>query len=156
MIIQCSIPVFEGLLPENHNKIILDLLFSLALWHGIAKLRMHTEATVNLLDATTRVLGSALRTFRDRTCTAYETRETERETTARCRRTAQQSKSGIADGSQQIKRFNMSTVKMHVLGDYPFFIRWFGSTDSYSTQIVNFSFPHVSYFSLTLVFVGRT
>ncbi|OBZ68473.1 hypothetical protein A0H81_11674 [Grifola frondosa] len=40
---QCSIPAFEGLLPEPHNKVLMDLLFVFAQWHGLAKLRMHTD-----------------------------------------------------------------------------------------------------------------
>jgi len=42
MLIQCAIPVFEGLLPELHNTHVLKLLFDLAHWHGLAKLQMHT------------------------------------------------------------------------------------------------------------------
>ncbi|KAG6838659.1 hypothetical protein C0991_009889 [Blastosporella zonata] len=49
-ILQCSIPAFEGLLPEPHNKILLDLYFELATWHGLAKLKMHTETTLEDLD----------------------------------------------------------------------------------------------------------
>jgi hypothetical protein len=37
---KCSIPVFDGLFPSDHNKMIVDLLFTLAHWHGLAKLRM--------------------------------------------------------------------------------------------------------------------
>ncbi|KIK32452.1 hypothetical protein CY34DRAFT_45100, partial [Suillus luteus UH-Slu-Lm8-n1] len=42
-LLQCVIPVFEGLLPKEHNGIVLDMLFDLAAWHGYAKLRMHTD-----------------------------------------------------------------------------------------------------------------
>ena len=36
--LKCAIPVFEGLLPEVHDKIVMDLLFELATWHFLAKL----------------------------------------------------------------------------------------------------------------------
>lgn len=35
---QCAIPVFEGLLPGEHNKIVLDLLFELGTWQMLASL----------------------------------------------------------------------------------------------------------------------
>ncbi|KAJ7163030.1 hypothetical protein C8R46DRAFT_813181, partial [Mycena filopes] len=34
-ILQCYIPVFEGLLPEPHNTIVLDLLYTFAYWHAV-------------------------------------------------------------------------------------------------------------------------
>ncbi len=46
---KCSIPVFEGLLPDKHSDILMDLLFILAHWHALAKLRQHTELTLNIL-----------------------------------------------------------------------------------------------------------
>lgn len=58
MLIQCSLPVFEGLLSSRkHNKIILDLLFVSATWHLYGKLRMHTDSTLRSLEATTVTLG---------------------------------------------------------------------------------------------------
>ena len=35
------------------------------------------------------------------------------------------------------RMFNLNTVKTHFLGDYSKTIRFFGTTDSYSTQMVN-------------------
>ncbi|KAG2063384.1 hypothetical protein BDR04DRAFT_1123294 [Suillus decipiens] len=49
-LLQCAIPVFEGLLPSPYNELLLDLSFELATWHGLAKLRMHTDTTLNFLD----------------------------------------------------------------------------------------------------------
>lgn len=34
------------------------------------------------------------------------------------------------------KTWNINTPKFHALGDYPAYIRLFGTTDSYSTQLV--------------------
>ncbi len=74
-ILQCAIPAFEGLLPSPHNEIVLDLLFSLAMWHGLAKLRMHTDETLTLFEDATTTLGAALRRFKRTTCEVYYTRE---------------------------------------------------------------------------------
>jgi len=76
---QCAIPVFDGLLPEPHNTHVLKLLFELAHWHGLAKLLMHTDATLDLLSLATTSLGNSLCAFEEKTCAAFETRELERE-----------------------------------------------------------------------------
>jgi len=46
----------------------MDLLFELATWHGLAKLRLHTESTVQALENSTTRLGIALRKFQSKTC----------------------------------------------------------------------------------------
>jgi hypothetical protein len=60
----------------------------MAHWHGLAKLRLHNDATLDVLDSVTKSLGDKLREFRDKTCSAFETRELKREYNARIRRTA--------------------------------------------------------------------
>lgn len=45
------------------NKIVLDLLFVLAVWHVLAKLRLHTENTIRILEAVTTDLGKKRRKF---------------------------------------------------------------------------------------------
>ncbi|KAF5332762.1 hypothetical protein D9611_005092 [Ephemerocybe angulata] len=62
-ILQCAIPVFDGLLPEPLGTIVLELLYLNARWHALAKLRMQTEATVILLEMTTAQLGDQFRLF---------------------------------------------------------------------------------------------
>jgi len=86
--IQCSICVFDGLLPEPYNKPVLKLLFIFARWHALAKLRLHTEPSVDLLGSTTELLGKELRTFEEKTCPAFDTQELKREAEARQRRQA--------------------------------------------------------------------
>lgn len=67
----------------------------MAHWHGLAKLRMHNDLTLDLMDAETASLGVKLRTFSQRTCPAFATRELGREYNARLRReTKSQSASG--------------------------------------------------------------
>lgn len=84
--LQCAMPVFEGLLPEPHNSRLLDLLFVVAQWHGLAKLRMHTAHTLEILDQFTTLLGQFIRDFLSKTCSAFDTKELPREANARERR----------------------------------------------------------------------
>src|SRR6266446_7316164 len=85
---KCAIPVFEGLLPEVHDKIIINLLYELATWHFLAKLRLHTESTLTALETSTSRLGSAFRKFISITCEAYVTKDLPSEEAARGRREA--------------------------------------------------------------------
>ncbi|KAG6815464.1 hypothetical protein H0H93_009743, partial [Arthromyces matolae] len=139
-LLQCSMPVFEGLLDEPYNTIILDLLFTLAEWHALAKLRLHTDTTLQRLDLLTSELGRILRRFSKQVCPYFDTRELPREEAARGRRKAKMSKSQPSTAqpkepaTAKRKMFNMNTYKLHALGDYVSTIRWFGTTDSYSTQ----------------------
>lgn len=128
------------------------LLFELAHWHGLAKLHMHTDVTLDIASHVTRSLGNSLRTFEEKTCAAFETRELERERAARQRRQEKSATNMASDArkltpldsnarskAQKLKGFNLSTYKYHALGDYVDTIRRFGTTDSYSTQPVSFS-----------------
>ena len=62
------------------------MLFLLAHWHALAKLRLHTDATLDVMDAVTTDLGNNLRTFKQGTCTEFSTKELQREIAARIRR----------------------------------------------------------------------
>ena len=140
---QCSIPALEALLPEPHNKDVLTLLFTCAHWHALAKLRMHTDETLDLLDTATVKLGKQLRHFQEHTCGAFKTQELRREAERRQRR---QSQNLVSNGettasthqtARRPKTFNLQTYKLHALGDYSTSIRKFGTTDSYSTEPVS-------------------
>jgi hypothetical protein len=67
-ILQCSIPAFEDLLDEPHNKQLMKLLYQTAEWHAFAKLRMHTDTMLEHLRHLTKEFGSLMRQFRDQTC----------------------------------------------------------------------------------------
>ena len=97
--LKCSIPVFEELLPEPHNTVILDLLFVLCTWHAYAKLRLHTASTLNALKITTAALGRQLRLWVKKTCSRFNTRELPKEESARHRRkaVAANKSTGISD-----------------------------------------------------------
>ena len=139
--------MFEGLFPPGHDAEIQILLFRLAQWHALAKLRLHTDHSLNLLNEASRLLGDQLRKFRDFTCAAFKTMELPSETAARRRRkehslgTTMSTPSGSLTTSTpsaaQPKAFNLTTYKFHALGDYVHSIRLFGTTDSYTTQLVS-------------------
>jgi hypothetical protein len=139
--------VFDSLLPHPHNTIILDLLFTLCQWHGLAKLRLHHDLTIQLFDETTSQLGSTFRRFHVETCQKVPTVELQSEADRRARQaiskvpsarpTAAASSSAPAGSStRRPKTFSMNTPKYHSLGHYAANIRRFGTVDSYSSEIV--------------------
>ncbi|TFK83647.1 hypothetical protein K466DRAFT_577621 [Polyporus arcularius HHB13444] len=147
-ILQCSYFVFEGLLDPPYNDYVLDLLFILATWHALAKLRLHSEETLTYLEDVTKKLGTAMRAFDRHVCAAFDTRELPTETVARQRRAAAKSaqaptgtqasaaqpRGGKKTTPAKKKKFNRSTYKYHRLGDYAASIRRHGTTDNTSTQ----------------------
>lgn len=54
----CVIPCIEDILEEDDNQIVLDLMFDLATFHALAKMRVHVDYTVTLLDHMTTSLGN--------------------------------------------------------------------------------------------------
>ncbi|KAF9051319.1 hypothetical protein BJ165DRAFT_1341064, partial [Panaeolus papilionaceus] len=142
-LLQCSIPAFEGLLDEPHNGRLIALLYCMAKWHSLAKMRMHTDRTISILQALSKELGTQLRQFRDTTCMEFRTMELPKEAAARARREAaasaagqQPSASATTSSSRRPKTLNLQTIKMHFLGDYAEQIKTFGTSDSHSTQLV--------------------
>ncbi|KAF8148265.1 hypothetical protein B0H34DRAFT_668976, partial [Crassisporium funariophilum] len=145
--IQCSLPVFEGLLPEPHNETVMDLLFTLCKWHTLAKLRLHTSSTLEILKNTTRNLGNQIRNWVKKTCAVFDTHELPKEESARHRAASTSESKDNRDSdhhrnaaplSKLRKLFNMCTYKLHSLGDYVAAIARYGTTDGYSTQVVSY------------------
>lgn len=135
--------MFEDLLPEPYNSAILRLLFTMAQWHGLAKLRLHTDITIDQLEEVTTRLGQELRDFQTKICPAFQTKELPREVNARKRREAKNQSANSQPGSQgerKTKTLNLQTYKLHSLGDYGKTIRKYGTTDSYSTEPVGLYF----------------
>ncbi|CAE6398632.1 unnamed protein product [Rhizoctonia solani] len=158
-ILQCCMPVFEGLLPEKCDRAAQDLLFVFAHWHGMAKLRLHTDDSLKTFRVLTSKLGTKLRDFA-RLTHDMDIRETPKEYARRRKqyegaralsmtkraqvgtsmqrkagsRTGVSSDIGLLDGLR-LCVLNLNTYKFHALGDYPYTIENFGTTDSYSTQI---------------------
>ena len=119
----------------------MTLLFRTAEWHAFAKLRLHTESTLQHLERLTTELGQLTRKFRDTTQSAFATVELPKETEARKRRQnsgkgKEKATAGNASG-KNLKHLNLSTYKWHALGDYVRAIRLFGPTDGFSTQVVS-------------------
>ena len=158
--LKCAILVFEGLFAEPHNTRIMKLLYRTAEWHALAKLRMHSDSTLTLLEDLTVKFGKLMCQFRDLTCSQFQMVELPQEEANRCRRQTKQqattsssapptsnllsetppsghSRPQPSSGSgQKANRFNLFTIKFHFLGDYVHHIRLFGTTDSFSTQLV--------------------
>ncbi|KAG8705415.1 hypothetical protein FRC08_001682 [Ceratobasidium sp. 394] len=147
-ILQCIIPALEGLLPPSVEKQILTLLYVLAQWHGLAKLRRHTSASVTALRHTTTRLGHELREFR-RYTSELNVYETTKEHVARQQRIRKKAKprAALTADSEDInpgteapelgrrrKEFNLETIKLHALGDHAESVTYVGTTDSVSTQ----------------------
>ncbi|KAF9230744.1 hypothetical protein BU15DRAFT_83245 [Melanogaster broomeanus] len=137
-LLQCALPVFENLLPKPHNSQVQRLLFYLCHWHALAKLRMHTDYTLDIMERLTVQLAQEMRKFAAETCPAFVTKELRREAESRRRREAQGGPAKTAgepaaDVCRQ-KTLNLQTYKLHALGDYHNQIRMFGTTDSFSTQ----------------------
>lgn len=76
----------------------MKLLWVFAEWHGLAKLRMHNDHTLALLDTLTTDLGEGLRRFVQTTCHDVITKELSREYQARKRRQAKQKGKQAATG----------------------------------------------------------
>ncbi|KAJ3768912.1 hypothetical protein FB446DRAFT_706633 [Lentinula raphanica] len=137
-ILQCSIPVFDGLLGPDDNKPLMELLYRAAEYHALAKLRLHTENTLDYLEKRTQAFGKLMRKFRD-TAGKFKPKETECERIARNRRAAEQATSSasasIDTQHRRPKSLNLFTYKWHGMMDDVPFIRLFGPTDSYSTQL---------------------
>jgi hypothetical protein len=142
--------VFEGLLQEPYNTIVMTLLYRTAEWHAFAKLRLHTESTLQHLERLTAELGQLMRKFRDTTQSAFATVELPKETEARKRRQNSgkgKEKAAASNASEKkSKNLNLFTYKWHALGDYVRAIHLFGPTDGFSTQVVSKVFPvYLSY-----------
>lgn len=144
MIIQYTMPAFEGLLSMPHNDIVLDLLFDLACWHAHAKLWLHTDDTLRFFDSVTIILGSSVCHFKSMTCAYYMTMELPSETAAHSRHEAvlasKQPSASVSLRGMSVtwrpKQLNLSMYKYYVLVNYPNTIQRFGITDNYTTQMV--------------------
>ena len=138
----------------------MDLLFELATWHALAKLRLHTESTVVALEHSTQRLGKAICIFEEKLCVEYVAGElpgndapcakgkakavkgkAQAVMTDQVKESVDESKQAggtkAAAKSKKVYNLNLKTYKLHALGHYAQAIRRFGPTDSYSTQAVS-------------------
>ncbi|KAJ7058168.1 hypothetical protein C8F01DRAFT_1085946 [Mycena amicta] len=151
-LLQCALPVFEGLFPEPFNTLTLDLIGWMSTWHAYAKMRIHTDSTLRSFDIATMALGKTARRFSNKT-SELQTRALVKETRAKQRRkTSKASKPGAqpAVGKQRshaapadddnvedapLTYWNLNTVKFHFLGYYVSSIPRFGTTDSHNSEL---------------------
>lgn len=107
---------------------------------------MHTDTSLKLFEQVTAALGAQLRQFEHVVCPEFATKETQREYAAHLRSEARVSSSATQSGpspasasssGRRACAFHLKTIKHHSLGDYPFYIREYGTTDSYTTKIVS-------------------
>ncbi|KAI0755358.1 hypothetical protein C8Q80DRAFT_1060327, partial [Daedaleopsis nitida] len=141
-------PAYEDLIPfENDSENIADLLFELANFHALAKLRMQTTITLDTLNAATKHLYDVMRRFDRETCSRYSTQELPDEAESRARRERKKARAREEQGGQEPPhaaaagpkdvKFNViNTYKYHCLGDYAEYIERSGPTDNYTTQVV--------------------
>ena len=149
---QCSILAFKGLFPEHYNWLVMTVLYHCAEWHTLAKLHMHTEVSLSLLKMISQQLGSILWKFRDETAQAYCMLELPREYAAwqHYQQASGPSKTSRGQSSTPMpKGLNLNTYKFHAIGDYEYMITQFGTTDTYTTQIM------CSIVSLLILHFGR-
>ena len=123
----------------------MTLLFLLCHWHRLAKLCMHTDDMLELMELVTVSLGNHLHAFTTETCTAFSTKELRHETEAwiRCHgcksnhRISSNHQNNAQAAARKARTLNLQTYKLHALGDYMEQIRAYGTIDSYSTQTVS-------------------
>jgi len=106
--------VFDGLFDGEDGDDVLQLLFVFAHWHGLAKLRMHTDQTLALLDETTTLLGVKFRRFVNHTCGNFNTRELQREANARARRAAKKSTTSSVPPGQAAGAISLTAAQMTI------------------------------------------
>ena len=72
-----------GLLPDPHNVQVLCLLFVLCHWHGLTKLCLHTDETLEIFEKVTKDLGNCIHMFAMDACPSFTTKELSHEVEAR-------------------------------------------------------------------------
>lgn len=120
---------------DSVDQFVQDFLFTCQTWQGFAKLRMHVDATLDRFEKWTAELGESFRGLEELN-DRFDTKELPKEQGARMRRkTKNITKKSSGKGPKRVK-FNNSTAKTHLLGDFPWCIKYFGTSDSYDTRIV--------------------
>jgi len=144
-VLQCAGPCFEGLFPKSVDSRIQDLLFIMACWHALAKLRLHTEDSLDSFQGLTTAFTKQIRYFANKICPHFDLVETPSECATSIRAEAvrvrkcklRHSHSTSTWGAKRMaKDFNIATPKFHSIVHYPDAIARYGTTDSYSTQMV--------------------
>ncbi|KIM21418.1 hypothetical protein M408DRAFT_104783 [Serendipita vermifera MAFF 305830] len=133
-ILQTIIPAIEDLIDQPHDTTILHLLYQLAEYQALAKMRMHTDASLAHWDIVTKTVTNSLRAFQQ-SSQAIRTFETPRERNNRLRRSQAGPHAPATVNGPTLRTLNLRTYKFHAMGDGPATVRQYGTTDSYTTQI---------------------
>ncbi|KAG2052328.1 hypothetical protein BDR06DRAFT_983179 [Suillus hirtellus] len=118
---------------------LLQLLFTMAHWHGLAKLRMHSDLTLEIMDEVTSTLGQQFREFKTTVCAVYQTcklhKEVEAHAQCHAKKAGKQTAGCKGKESCNLEKQAQSTQNFHALGDYVSTICWYGTSDLYSTEL---------------------
>jgi hypothetical protein len=117
----------------------MTLLYLLAEYHSLAKMRMHTDASLAHWERVIKAVTDALREFQV-SSSAFKTTETPTERNARISRATKKQKGSnqtTVSGGSQPRKLDLQTYKFHAMGDGPSTVRRRGTLDSYSTQTVS-------------------
>ena len=132
--------MFDGLLPDYCNAFILELLFVCAHWHGLAKLHLYSDNTLDIMDDVAVGLGVQFCEFHNKICPKFQTWELPHKAATHQRHTQKnhQSRANTETNNKEpyLKNSNLETYKYHLLGNYIATICRLGTTDSYSTTMV--------------------
>jgi hypothetical protein len=144
-VLQCAGPCFEGLFPKSVDSGIQDLLFIMACWHTLAKLHLYTEDSLDSFRGLTTVFTKQIWYFANKICPHFDMVKTPSECATSIRteaarvrkRKPRHSHLTSTQGAKWMaKDFTIATVKFHSIVHYPNAIARYGTTDSYSTQMV--------------------
>ena len=92
---------------------VLGSLFLCAHWHGLAKLRMHTDATLNVLDSLTTKTSAAFRNFTDVVCPQFATHELAHERQAwKCKEAKRSSGRGAVNNTSDGSSAHLAQPQM--------------------------------------------
>ncbi|KAH9911327.1 uncharacterized protein BXZ73DRAFT_108092 [Epithele typhae] len=131
-------PAMEGLLPLEHGEIVQDMLFELANFHALGKLRMHTDITLEIMEHATTSMYDSIRRFDAFVATEYETVEQEHERRSRIRRVNTKNLTNAKAKklmNAKAKKYRvMQTYKYHAIGHWVSYIRCRGPLDIVSTE----------------------
>ncbi|KAG7093235.1 hypothetical protein E1B28_006921 [Marasmius oreades] len=125
--LQCAMPCYEGLFPDELDPLIQDLTFTFATYISYSSLRQHTDSTLATFKTVTKELGRSFREY-VRAVTDIDTRENDKEVESRIKRNP--------DGGTEPRKkcFSLTNYKTHALGHQIDAIRYWGTADGTNTQ----------------------
>ena len=89
----------------------MDLLFTMAHWHGLAKLCLHHDLILDKLDRLTKTLGERLHDSNQNTCVHFDIKELQRDYNMRiCREVKQTERASHQPGTSTVSTTFFVTV----------------------------------------------